>query len=137
MGNKSNKSKKIKSSLIIENEHKVKEGDIIELKMMRILLDKSEKSICEIKTDNGYGSGFFCKIRYPDINNQIYCLITNYHVIDDDMINYKEYIEIKINNKEIKIKLNNKRKIWRNEEIDFTCIEILEEDNIIENIKII
>ena len=65
----------------------------------------------------------------------MYCLITNYHVIDDDMINYSEYIEIKINNKEIKIYLNKKRKIWKNEEIDYTCIEIIKEDNIIENIN--
>ena len=102
---------------------------------MRIILDKSEKSICEIKTDDGYGTGFFCILRYPDKNNKIYCLITNYHVIDNDMLNYKEYIEIKMNNKEIKIKLNNKRKIWRNEDIDYTCIEIIKEDNIFENIN--
>ena len=102
---------------------------------MRIFLDKSEKSICEIKKDNGYGTGFFCILRYPDKYNKIYCLITNYHVIDNDMLKYKEYLEIKMNNKEIKINLNRKRKIWRNEGIDYTCIEILKEDNIIENIN--
>ena len=51
------------------------------------------------------------------------------------MINYKEYIEIIMNNKIEKINLNYKRRIWRNEEIDYTCIEIIKEDNIIENIK--
>ena len=51
------------------------------------------------------------------------------------MINYKEYIEIIINKKIKKINLNYKRRIWRNEEIDYTCIEIIKEDNIIKNIK--
>ena len=103
----------------------------------KILADKYEKSICEIKCDNRYSTGFFCILRYPDKYNKIYCLITNYHVIDNEMINNKEYIEIVINKKIEKINLNYKRRIWINEEIDYTCIEIIKEDNIIENIKLL
>ena len=51
------------------------------------------------------------------------------------MLIYNENIEIKLNNKNIKISLNFYRRIWINEEIDFTCIEIVNEDNIIEIIN--
>ena len=90
---------KKEESISIINEKKLNNRENISTKNMRIILDKSEKSICEIKTDDRYGTGFFCILRYPDKNNKIYCLITNYHVIDNDMLNYKEYIEIKMNNK--------------------------------------
>ena len=122
-------------TFVIKNEEKVKEGENLNIENIKTLLEKCEKSICEIQKDNGYGSGFLCIIKYPDRFNKICCLITNYHVIDDDMLNYKENIEIIINKQLKKINLNYKRKIWRDEEIDFTCIEILEEDKIIENIK--
>ena len=49
------------------------------------------------------------------------------------MLESKEYIEIKINKNIKRITLNIKRRIWNNEEIDFTCIEIVKEDNIILN----
>ena len=119
----------------IRNEEKVKEGENLTLKKNKILLEKAEKSICEIIKDKGYGTGFFCKMKYPDKYNEIYCIITNNHVITKDMLIYKENIEIKLNNKEIKISLNLARRIWINEEIDFTCIEIIKEDNIIEIIN--
>jgi len=119
----------------IKNENKVKEGENITLKNSKILFEKSEKSICEIITDKGYGTGFFCIIKYPNKYNEIYCLITNNHVITKNMLTYQENIEIKLNNKEIKISLSKNRRIWTNEEIDFTCIEIIKEDDIIEIIN--
>ena len=119
-----------KSSII--NEEKVKEGENLTIKKMKILLEKAEKSVCEIIKDFGYGTGFICKIKY--INKEIYCLITNDHVITKFILLNKEYIEIKLNNEIIKISLNIYRRIWNNEELDFTCIEIIEEDNIINKI---
>ena len=119
-------------SFSIRNEDKVKEGENLTLNNSKILYEKAEKSICEIIKDKGYGTGFFCKIKYPNKYNEVYCLITNNHVITKDMLTYQENIEIKLNNKGIKIALNKQRRIWTNEEIDFTCIEILKEDKIIE-----
>ena len=116
----------------IQNEEKIEEGENLTLMNSKILLEKVEKSICEIIKDKGYGTGFFCEIKYPNKFNKIFCLITNYHVITKDMLIYKENIEIKLNNKNIKISLDLYRRIWINDEIDFTCIEILNEDNIIE-----
>ena len=119
-----------KSTII--NERKVKEGENLTLKKTKILLEKAEKSICEIIIDYGYETGFFCKIKY--LNKEIICLITNDHVITKYILLNKEYIEIKLNNEIIKISLNIYRRIWNNEELDFTCIEIIEEDNIINKI---
>ena len=134
-GNEKNKLHSYKDNFKIRNEEKVKEGENLTLTNMKILLEKAEKSIFEIIKDKGYGSGFFCKIKYPNNFNEINYLITNNHVITKDMLIYKENIEIKLNNKKIKISLNFNRRIWTNKQIDFTCIEILKEDNIIEIIN--
>ena len=98
----------------IKDEEKMEEGENLALMNTKILLEKTQKSICEIINDKGYGTGFLCKIQYPNKFKGIYCLI---------------------NNKNIKLSLNLYRRIWINEEIDFTCIEILNEDNIIEIIN--
>ena len=124
----------INSSSIIK-QRSFNKGSVLDIDQLKDYIDRAEKSVCEIILDKGFGTGVFCKIRYPDKNNKIYCLITSYHNIDDNMLNYKEYIEIKMNNKKEKLNLKYKRKIWTNREIDFTCIEIIKEDNIIENIN--
>ena len=128
-GNVKNKSPGSNKKFSFLNEVKV-----LTAKKAKILSEKAEKSICEIFKDKGYGSGFFCKIKYSNQSNEIY-LITNNHVITKDMLINKENIEIKLNNKEISILLNLNRRIWTNEEIDFTCIEILKDDDIIEIIN--
>ena len=61
--------------------------------------------------------------------------MTNYHVITKDILINNKNIEIKLNNKNIKISIHLYRRIWTNKEIDFTCIEILKEDNIIEKLN--
>ena len=121
--------------LSIKNEEKVKSGENLSLKNAKILYEKIEKSVCQIIKDNGYGTGFFCKIKYSDKPNGIICLVTNNHVITKYMITNKEYIEIKINNTIKNISLNYYRKIWTDENIDFTCIEIIDKDNIIKLIN--
>ena len=80
-----------KSAII--NEKKVKEGENLTLKKTKKLLEIAEKSICEIMIEYGYGTGFFCKIKY--LNKEIYCLITNNHVITKFILLNKEYIEKK------------------------------------------
>ena len=133
-GNEKKELPSNKNNFSIIDEQKVKKGQNLTLKKTKILYEKAEKSICEIFKDKGYGSGFFCKIKYSNQSNEIY-LITNNHVITKDMLINKENIEIKLNNKEISILLNLNRRIWTNEEIDFTCIEILKDDDIIEIIN--
>ena len=41
-------------------------------------LQKAKNAVCQIcVSDKKYGSGFFCKIPFPDLNNKLPALITN------------------------------------------------------------
>ena len=84
-------------SFSIQKEEKVKHGENLAVKMSKILNEKAEKSVCEIIKDNGYGSGFFCKIKIYE--NEICCLFSNNHVITEEILSNNEKIEIKLNNK--------------------------------------
>jgi len=92
-------------------------------------LQKAKNAVCEIcVSDKKFGSGFFCKIPYTKNNNLLLpVLITNNHVLSKDSL--KTEIKIKIND-EIKIISLKGRRKWTNVELDFTCIEIKEEDKI-------
>ena len=57
--------------LIIEEE-KIEEGE-----NSKILLEKSEKSICQIIKGKGSETGFFCKVKDPNKSKEIDCLIAN------------------------------------------------------------
>ena len=61
--------------------------------------------------------------------------MTTNQAINEKMINLKDNIEILLNKKIININLNLKRNIWSSKELNFTCIEIIEEDKIIKNIN--
>ena len=94
-------------------------------------VNKAMEAVCEINLSKGFGSGFFCKIPYTENNNLLLpVLITNNHVLSRDLINSNNDIKITINGKNKTIPLK-QRKIWTDEKMDFTCIEIKEkEDNI-------
>ena len=89
------------------------------------------KSICKItyeieknKVENG--SGFLIKL--PKDGEEIYCLMTNHHVITKEMICSKKTIKVeyKFRKKSISIKLdpNEKRFIKSDETLDFTIIDV-------------
>jgi V8-like Glu-specific endopeptidase len=104
---------------------------MLDAKTIIKFLPRAIKAVCEIKLSKGFGSGFFCKIPYTENDNLLLpVLITNGHVISEEILNYKNDIEIIIDG-ETKIISLNQRKIWNDKEMDFTCIEIKEkEDNI-------
>ena len=89
-----------------------------------------DKCACKIITKIKTGTGFFCHVPQKCIK----ILITNNHVIDKTYLDKenKLYYTIADNNKEIfkEINLKNERYKLTNEKLDFTIIEILEEDNI-------
>ena len=105
---------------VLETEHKPIKIDIANTVI---------KSICKIsikmkdqKIKNG--TGFFM-----NISNSIKYLITNYHVINPDLIN--EYIEIEIwNHKKMKLNLNNYNIKYFEDPKDITVIEIKNSDEI-------
>jgi len=112
------------------NLEKADEKGMMDVDLMLKYLPKAKKAICEIVLPKGFGSGFFCKIPYTeDGNHLIPVLITCNHVLTNDLIN-KSHIEIIVDNQPQIISLS-QRKIWADETIDFTCIEIKEnQDNI-------
>ena len=56
----------------------------------RIIDNKLESYICKIQTSKCLGTGFLCKIPYPNEFNLLPVLITNHHVLNrDEIINKK------------------------------------------------
>ena len=95
------------------------------------------KSICKIKIENGTkiisGIGFLLKIEIDQ--ESFYCLMSNEHVINQDIINNNTIIYIYYDNefKIVNIKLDkNKRytKTFKDIGLDITVVEILDDDNI-------
>ena len=93
-----------------------------------------------IDGQKGKGSGFFCEI---DINFPFkYALFTNNHVLDESNIEIGNIIHFEILDfkkslyipKEIKI--TEKRKVFTNKGLDYTCIELFKEDKILDYFKI-
>ena len=97
------------------------------------IMVQMKKHICKINiTEEDIGTGFFCKIPFPDKNKMLPVFITNNHVINEKIL-YKENarisIKIKEDNMDKEINLNNRKK-YTNKEYDITIIEIKENDEI-------
>ena len=125
--------------LIIKKEGVLKtHGKPVSKKEILDLFDL-EKSMCKIlyqKIENkkiieGKATGFFCELYNFPIK---YGLFTNNHVLDEkntklgDIINIEYFKKNKIVKK--KIKINEKRKVFTNKELDYTCIQLFESDEI-------
>ena len=106
--------------------------NVISYECTQKIMEQMVKNICKIKIGKEQGTGFFCKIPFPDRNNMLSVFITNNHIINEELL-YKKNEKIKIDifeETEIKeIDLNNRKK-YTNEEYDITIIEIKEEDKI-------
>ena len=99
----------------------LEEIDLIKMKM--------QKSVFKIKCIDGSGSGFFCKIPFPDTFNLLPVLITNYHVLNEKEI--QNDINLIINdNTPIIIKKDYSRKVYIDKKYDVTMIEIKDKDNL-------
>ena len=96
------------------------------------IVDQLKNCICKIQNKNGNGTGFFCEIPYK--KEKLKVLITNNHIIDEEIIKKYERITVSLNNdkEHKKIELRNK-KIYTNKEYDTTIIEINSEKKNINN----
>ena len=106
--------------------------NIISYECIQKIIEQMEKSICKIKIGHNQATGFFCKIPFPDKENMLPILITNNHVIENEVL-YKdnEIISIKIKEDDDFKKINlSKRLKYSNEEYDITMIEIKDSDEI-------
>ncbi len=132
------KEEKKEITLEKEFENETDEGIILELDMgdnleieeeeRKKLFKLGKYTTCKIITEEGFGSGFFCKI--PFQNSTLKVLFTNHHVLKRNDIIPGQIIRFAINNEMKIIKITNNRKTWSNLSLDFTCIEIFDEDNI-------
>jgi len=98
----------------------------VTIECTNIILKQMKECICKINNKKGKGTGFFC------IYNNIRLLITNNHVIDEEIIKENNNIIVSIKddkNEKLKIKLDDK-KIYTSEKYDTTIIEIKEEEKI-------
>ena len=97
------------------------------------IIRQMERYICKLKLgETKTGTGFFCSIPFPDMNNLLNVFITANHIINDDLLNKKDgKISFKIWEESEKTILNlNNRMKYSNKEYDITIIEIKDEDNI-------
>ena len=92
-----------------------------------IILNQMKYSICKIENKNGNGTGFFCKLSH--LNKKL--LITNNHIINEEIKKENDIIRVTLNDNEIKINLKIKD-FYTSKEYDTTIIEI---NNIDEHIK--
>ena len=146
--NKINKNIEIDESIKI-NEKKIEDNRIEECIIQNTLQTSSpfekidrnltnvSRSICKIKIESKLGiiigTGFLLKFNIDQ--EMFYCLISNEHVIKNDIIKNNNNINISYDNefKYANIKLGNSKryiKSFIDVGLDITIIEILDEDNI-------
>ena len=96
-------------------------------RMSFYLMKRCEKKLnatCKILNRDGTskGTGFFCEIILNNTLKKV--LFTNNHVLN----NYNSDIKIEYDRDIIKLKKEN-RFFYTNEDLDYSCIEILDSDN--------
>jgi len=94
-----------------------------------LILKQMRYSICKIENKNGDGTGFFCEISNKKL------LITNNHIINEEIIKDKNKIKIKLNDNKIKKDLEIKD-YYTSIEYDTTIIEINDNDENINYLEI-
>ena len=87
-------------------------------------------NICKINHKDINGTGFFCNI--PFCKTKIPVLITNYHIIGNEILEKNNLIKISYNDEKIAfiLELDKERKIYLSPEDDITIIELKEKDGI-------
>ena len=115
----------------------IKEGDIygspriISYDCLLKIMEQMEDCICKIIGKNK-GTGFFCKIPFPDDDTLLPVLITNNHIIDQNILDFSNEIPLifKDGEREEKILNLKDRMKYTNPKYDTTIIELKNRDNI-------
>ena len=63
--------------------------NIISYESTKKIIEQMERTLCKINIQQIQGSGFLCKIPFPDRNNLLPVLITNNHIINKDILYQK------------------------------------------------
>ena len=96
----------------------------IEFRNMIRYLEKKD-AVCKLITE--HGTGFFCKFKVNGI--PLKALFTNNHVLDEDLIKENSIIQLSHNNKIKEIKITYDRFKCTNYDLDYTCIEIFDNED--------
>ena len=100
-----------------------------DLESMLEFSEKAKSCTCKIIFNSQHGSGFFCTIPFGAKKELINVLFTCHHVLTKEFILSSNDIKLEINKKEKLLPIK-KRRIYSNPEIDYSCIEILDEDDL-------
>ena len=91
------------------------------------ILDQMKKSICKVQGKKD-GTGFFCHISMK--KRKIPVLMTNYHIIDDNMVKSNREVKLTLNeNNTIFLKLKEENKIFSDIEYDIMILNIENNNN--------
>ena len=112
-------------------------GNPIDNKILKVISEQTKNCLCHIKNNEGDNLiGFFCVIPFINNNNLLPILVLNNANFKENTIN-KIFITL-CNNKNntitSEIIIDNKRKIYLDEEINISFIEIKDKDNIDKNL---
>ena len=105
-----------------EEEKSLENENIIEESLKR----KGKFATCKIITNKSNGIGFFCIIRLQKIK----VLFTNNHILNEDLLSIGNEIKLSYKYQFKKIILTNERIFWTNKSLDYSIIEILDNDEI-------
>lgn len=98
---------------------------------LEFFYNQIEKCLCKIKSNNlGYGTGFLCRIFFPNKVNYLPVLIANNNIIEKDDIEIGKKIIFFLGNKKYIIKIDNFRKTFINEKYNIIIIEIKQNDKL-------
>ena len=89
-----------------------------------------ENFLCKIIHHKERGTGFFCKIPFPDEFTLLPVLITCNHVLNNKVIFKEKKINFILNNTSYSLPIDDSRKVYSNKVKDTTIIEIKKVDNI-------
>ena len=101
----------------------------VTIKDTEIILKQMKYNICKIENKNGNGTGFFCKI----LNKKV--LITNNHIINEEIIKNNSIISVTLNDDKIKKDIKIKD-YYTSTKYDTTIIEINDNDENINYLEI-
>ena len=98
--------------------------------------EQKENRICKLISDSGtpLGTGFFCQTKIK--NKTIKFLLTCNHVLGKSNIQIGSIIQLKDKDSTKNIQITNNRFVCSNEELDYTCIEIFDNENFDKYFKI-
>ena len=127
---------------LCESKNKIKEGmvDFHAFPMPKTEKDQlysNKYAICEIrietkdknKNSEFFANGFLCELNEENIPFSK-ALFTNNQILDENTIKMNNKINFDICGIDYIIKITKDRRVFTNVELDYTCIEILDTDNI-------